>query len=200
MLVQKGYKVARVEQTETPQMMEERVKKSKNSTSPWSSLTTWGYDSDHWIYWVLIIMICIWNECTCVRTTPMWCLSATASSNGVVRTHCNTFVQDIISTEPYVMYVCSSSCYHPLLYFCKLSVITYSKYSLICRNCFVWNFGGLYWSSSGCLLPFVTQFEHCTSSRNGLGVFLTVSSDSSLCSQKSTSSAPLSLCCYIALL
>ena len=29
MLVQKGYKVARVEQTETPQMMEERVKRSE---------------------------------------------------------------------------------------------------------------------------------------------------------------------------
>ena len=29
MLVQKGFKVARVEQTETPQMMEERVKRSE---------------------------------------------------------------------------------------------------------------------------------------------------------------------------
>ena len=31
MLVEKGYKVARVEQTETPQMMDERVKRSKHS-------------------------------------------------------------------------------------------------------------------------------------------------------------------------
>lgn len=32
MLIQKGYKVARIEQTETPDMMTERVKNSKDSS------------------------------------------------------------------------------------------------------------------------------------------------------------------------
>lgn len=32
MLIQKGYKVARIEQTETPDMMTERVKNSKYSS------------------------------------------------------------------------------------------------------------------------------------------------------------------------